>query len=66
VAMRDPVDQALAAGAAAVGAGHVGLRPGLVDEDQAAGIKPRLMTFPALSLARYVRPVLLGGVQAFF
>ncbi len=43
--------QALATGAAAVGAGHVGLDPDLVNEDQAAGIKPGLMASPARPLA---------------
>ncbi len=66
VALRDPVDQALAARAATMGADHVGLGPGLVDEDQAAGIKPRLVTFPALAFAGHVRPVLPGGVQVVF
>ena len=59
-------DQPLTLGAAAMGAGHVGLGPGLVDEDQAPGIKPGLMALPPLALAGHVRPILLGGEQAFF
>jgi hypothetical protein len=64
--VRDLVHQPLASGAAAVGSGHVGLGPGLVDEDQAARIKPGLMAPPPRPLAGHVRPILLGGVQAFF
>ena len=40
VAVRDLADQALAPGRAAVGAGHVGLGPGFVDEHQTPRIKP--------------------------
>jgi len=47
-------------------AGHVGLGPGLVDEDQTGRIELALMALPALPLARDVGPVLLGRVQAFF
>lgn len=66
VAVRDLGHQPLAAGATAVGAGHVGLGPGLVDEDQAARIKPGLMALPARPLPGHVRTVLLGAEQAFF
>ena len=38
--MRRGGDQPLAARTASVGGGHIGLRPGLVEEDQAAGSKP--------------------------
>ena len=66
VAVRHLGDQPLAARRAAVGAGHVGLGPGLVDEDQAGGIKPPLILLPLRAPARHVRPILLAGVQAFF
>jgi hypothetical protein len=49
-----------------VGPGHVGLGPGLVDEDQPARIKLSLVALPPRSLARHVWPILLGRVQAFF
>jgi hypothetical protein len=39
-------DQALSTRGAAVGACHVGLGPGLVDEDEAGGIDARLMATP--------------------
>jgi hypothetical protein len=44
---------------------HVGLRPGLVDEDQALGINPPLILPPLRPPARHVGAILLGGVQAF-
>ncbi len=45
---------------------HVGLSPGLVDEDQPARIKPPLVLLPLLSPARDLRPQLLDGEQRFF
>jgi hypothetical protein len=45
---------------------HVGLGPGLVDEDQAGWIDPRLILLPTGSMARDVRPVLFAGQNAFF
>jgi hypothetical protein len=64
--VRHAPDQALAARRPAVRAGHVGLRPGLVDEDQALGINASLMAPPPGPLARDVGPLLLGGAQSFF
>lgn len=58
--------QPVAASAAAVQAGHVGLGPGLVDEDQAPGINPSLILLPLRPPARDVGSILLGGVQTFF
>ena len=45
---------------------HVGLGPGLVDEDQPRRIKPALIGLPALALSRHVGAILLGGEQSFF
>ncbi len=45
---------------------HVGLRPGLVDEDEAPGIRPALELPPLRSASRYLGPELLGGKNAFF
>ena len=59
-------NQARAAQRASVTAGHVGLGPSLVDEDQAPWIKPALILLPPLPPQGDVRPVLLAGVQAFF
>jgi hypothetical protein len=49
-----------------VATGHVGLGPGLIDEDQAPRIKPTLILLPLQAAAGDVGPVLLAGVQAFF
>jgi hypothetical protein len=59
-------NQALPAGATPVRAGHVGLHPGLIDEDQTLGVNLVLVLFPLLTPACDVGPVLLAGVQAFF
>ena len=59
-------DQASAAAAAPVPAGHVGLGPGLVDKHQAPRVKPALMRLPPGPAAGDVGAILLAGVQAFF
>lgn len=46
--------------------GHVGLGPGLVDEDQPGGIKPPLILPPLLPSPGDLGPILLGGEQRFF
>jgi hypothetical protein len=63
--VRDATDQALTARGAAMGAGHVGLGPALVDEHHASGVDPLLETRPAPTLGGDVRPRLFGGPQAF-
>ena len=45
---------------------HVGLGPGLIDEDQSGWIKPVLMRYPAQASSRHVGTILLGGEQSFF
>ena len=65
-AVRDLGHEPFAATGATVGAGHVGLGLGLVDEDQAARINPVLVSLPSRPLAGHVRSVLLGCVQALF
>ena len=65
-AVRHLGDQARAAAAAPMPAGHVGLGPGLVDEDQALRVKPALMRLPPGSAAGDVGAILFAGVQAFF
>ena len=47
-------------------AGHVGLRPGLVDEDQALGIDEALIGSPARAMASYVRAILLSRDEGLF
>ena len=46
--------------------GHVGLDPGLIDEDQPPRIKPALPGSPAAAPARHVGASLLNGEQCFF
>ncbi len=58
--------QPLAPGAAAMTAGHVRLGPGLIQEHEAARIKLALCALPPAAALRDVRPILLGGHQAFF
>jgi hypothetical protein len=45
---------------------HVGLGPGLVDEDQPRSSKLSLMSLPALTPPSDVGSILFGCVQAFF
>lgn len=46
--------------------GHVGAGAGLIDEDEARGIKQSLIDAPALAGGRHVGAILLAGVDAFF
>jgi hypothetical protein len=46
--------------------GHVGLGPGLVDEDQVFGVEPALIFLPPLAPAGDIDAVLVAGVQALF
>jgi hypothetical protein len=59
-------DQPLAASGAAVRARHVGLGPGLVDEDEPRRIKATLILLPLRPSPGDVGAILLAGVQAFF
>jgi hypothetical protein len=59
-------DQARAAAAVPVPAGHIGLGPGLVDEYQAPRVKPSLMRLPPGPAAGDVGAILFAGVQRFF
>jgi hypothetical protein len=45
---------------------HIGVGPGLIDEDQALGRDPGLIFFPLLAPAGDVRAVLLAGKHGFF
>ena len=66
VAIRPRSDQPLAAGAAAVAPGHIGLGPRLINEHEPTGIKPALSTLPAGAVLGDLRPLLLGGRETFF
>jgi hypothetical protein len=59
-------EEPLTSRASSMPARHVGLGPGLVDEDQPRRIELGLMALPALTPPCDVGPVLLRGVQAFF
>ena len=59
-------NQLAAAPAPAPDRRHVGLGPGLVDEHQAARIKPALILLPSGPTPRDRRALLLDGKQRFF
>jgi hypothetical protein len=65
-AMRDLVHEPLALRRPASKAGHVRLRPGLVDENQALGIDEPLIGSPARTMASYVRAILLLRDEGLF
>ena len=56
----------LALGCPATQRGHIGLGPGLIDEDEAAGIKPPLIFLPLPAPPCDLGPKLFGGQYAFF
>ena len=66
VAIRNLGGETLAFWSPAAQRRHVGLHPGLVDEDQPAGGDPALVGLPALALPGDVRPVLLRRQSGFF
>src|SRR4051794_9252724 len=59
-------NEAGAAGTSPMAPGHVGLGPGLVDEDQVFGVEPTLIFLPPLAPAGDIGAVLFAGVQALF
>ena len=65
-AMRNFVDEALSLWRPAAQAGHVGLRPGLVDEHQAPGVDEPLIGSPSFAVAAYVPAVLLARDKRLF
>lgn len=66
MAMRHLGQIGLAARAPAAGPGHVGLHPGFIDEDQAAGVNLVLVRLPAGPEPGQLRPILFLGHQRFF
>ena len=58
--------QALTFGATSMGTGHIGFRPGLIDEDEALRVNTALILFPLPPPPRDVMPILFAGVEAFF
>ena len=59
-APRDLVDESPALWRPAAQAGHIDLRPGFIDEDQAPGIVEPLIGSPSFAAPTYVRTVLLA------
>ncbi len=66
VPMRDLRPEALTARRPAIGARHVRLGPGLIDEDQPCRIEVDLVVEPRPSSLQDVRTVLLTGVRGLF
>ena len=58
--------QPLTAKTTTMGPRHVGLGPGLIDEDQARRIKPSLVLLPVGAAPRDLWSILLAREQAFF
>ena len=59
-------DQPFAARTAAIGADHLGIGPGLIDEHQFFRVEAGLTGFPALACLRHVGPLLLAACRLFF
>ena len=67
MAVRETHPQTLAlAAAAAMGPGHVGGRPGLVDKDKARRVEIELPAKPVPALPQDVRAILFDGVAGLF
>ena len=66
VPVRHLVDQRLALCVPAMGAGHVGLGPGFINEDHALGVYPALDPVPAIAAADDIGTVLLFGKERLF
>jgi len=64
--VRDFGDQALPTFGAASEPGHIGAGAGLIDKNQACGVKQRLIGFPEHAGGGYVGAILLAGVYGFF
>ena len=64
--MREAHPQALALGAAAMAAGHIGGGPGLINEHKTRGIQIDLAVEPVVPLLQNVGPVLLDCMSSLF
>src|ERR1700736_4678765 len=64
--MRYGADCPLSAGCEGVGPRHVGLNPGLVEEDEVFGDQAWLVLSPRRPRGGDVRTVLLGGMECLF
>ena len=66
LALRNLVDEALSLRRPAAKPCHVGLRPGLIDEDQTPGINVPLVGAPARAMAAYVLAILFTRDEGLF
>jgi hypothetical protein len=66
LALRDLVDEALSPWRPAAQAGHIGLRPGFIDEDQPSKVDEPLIESPSFAVATYVRAILLACDKGLF
>ena len=66
LALRNLVDEALSLRRPAAKPCHIGLRPGLIDEDQTSGINVPLVGAPARAMAAYVRAILFTRDEGLF
>ena len=66
LALRDLVDEALSPWRPAAQAGHIGFRPGFIDEDQPPGVDELLIGSPSFAVATYVGAILLACDKSLF
>ena len=66
LALRDLVDKALSPWRPSAQAGHIGLGPGFIDEDQPSRVDEPLIGSPSFAVATYVRAILLAATRVFF
>lgn len=66
MAVRHGADRSLAERRTTIGPCHVGLDPGLVDEDQAMRVQSRLVLAPRRARSGDIRAILLGGMECLF
>src|ERR1700733_12416144 len=66
LALRDLVDEALSPRRPAAKPGHIGLRPGFIDEDEPPGVDEPLIGSPSFAVATYVRAILLACDKGLF
>jgi hypothetical protein len=66
LAVRDLVDEALSPWRPAAQAGHIGLRPGFIYEDQSPGVDEPLIGSPSFAVAADVRAILLARDEGLF
>jgi hypothetical protein len=64
--MRNLRGQAFAYPTTTMRAGHIRLRPRLVNKNEPSYIEPTLISLPSQTLTRDISPVLLGGQETFF